>query len=64
MGLLENLPPRSGRCTYWAAITAIVVALAIQQDRPVTTIAAHDIARFVDGHLYCCSEGSLSDAGC
>ena len=46
------------------AITAIVVALAIQQDRSVTTIAAHDIARFVDGHLYYCFEGSLSYAGC
>jgi len=46
------------------AITAIVVALAIRQDRSVTTIAAHDIARFVVGHLYYCFEGSLSDAGC
>ena len=46
------------------AITAIVVALAIQQDRSITTIAAHDIARFVDGHLYYCFEGSLSDASC
>jgi hypothetical protein len=38
------------------AITAIVVALAIQQDRSVTTITAHDISRFIDGHLYYCFE--------
>ena len=45
------------------AITVIVVALAILQDRLVTIIAAHDIARFVDGHLYYYFEGSPSDAG-
>lgn len=64
--------PRKSLTTFWAlhilgclvAIVAIVVALAIQQDRSITTIAAHDIARFVDGHLYYCFEGSLSDASC
>jgi hypothetical protein len=67
--------PRKSPTTFWTlhilgclvaivAIAAIVVALAIRQDRSIATIAAHDIARFVDGHLYYCFERSLNDASC
>jgi cyanate permease len=34
------------------AMGVIVVPSVIQQDWPTATIAAYDIVRFVDGHLY------------